>query len=217
MGIRVFLVEDHTILRDGLRSLVTNTPDMQVVGEAADGRRAVRSVKKAAPDVVIMDVTLPEMNGIEATRQLVADSPGLKVIGLSVHADQRFVAGMFQAGAAGYLLKDCAFEELVGAIRIVMAGRTYLGTGVADVVVGDYTRRLKEPDSSVFTRISPREREVLQLLAEGRSAKQIAGKLHVSVKTVETHRGQIMRKLDIHSIAELTKYAIREGLTALEL
>jgi len=217
MGIRVFLVEDHTILRDGLRSLVENTADMQVAGEAAEGRCAVRLIKDISPDVVIMDVTLPELNGIEATRQVVANAPGVKVIGLSVHADQRFVAGMLQSGAAGYLLKDCAFEELVGAIRIVMAGRTYLGTGVADVVVGDYTRRLKEPDSSAFTCISPREREVLQLLAEGRSAKQIAGKLHVSVKTIETHRGQIMRKLDIHSIAELTKYAIREGLTALEI
>jgi len=217
MGIRVFLVEDHTILRDGLRSLVENTADMQVAGEAAEGRSAVRLIKEISPDVVIMDVTLPELNGIEATRQVVANAPGVKVIGLSVHADQRFVAGMLQSGAAGYLLKDCAFEELVGAIRIVMAGRTYLGTGVADVVVGDYTRRLKEPDSSAFTCISPREREVLQLLAEGRSAKQIAGKLHVSVKTIETHRGQIMRKLDIHSIAELTKYAIREGLTALEI
>jgi len=217
MGIRVFLVEDHTILRDGLRSLVENTADMQVAGEAAEGRSAVRLIKEISPDVVIMDVTLPELNGIEATRQVVANAPGVKVIGLSVHADQRFVAGMLQSGAAGYLLKDCAFEELVGAIRIVMAGRTYLGTGVADVVVGDYTRRLKEPDSSAFTCISPREREVLQLLAEGRSAKQIAGKLHVSAKTIETHRGQIMRKLDIHSIAELTKYAIREGLTALEI
>lgn len=217
MGIRVFLVEDHTILRDGLRSLVENTPDMEVVGEASDGRRAVQMAKEMSPEVMLMDVGLPELNGIEAARQAVAEVPDVKVIGLSVHADQRFVAGMFQAGAAGYLLKDCAFEELVGAIRIVMAGRTYLGTGVADVVVGDYTRRLKEPDSSVFTRISPREREVLQLLAEGSSAKQIAGKLHVSVKTIETHRGQIMRKLDIHSIAELTKYAIREGLTALEM
>jgi DNA-binding NarL/FixJ family response regulator len=197
--------------------LLEKEPDMAVVAEADDGRATVRLVREKSPEVVIMDVAMPDLNGIEATRQIVAEFPKIKVIALSMYADQRFVLNMLKAGASGYLLKDCAFEELIRAIRLVMAHKTYLSPGVTDIVVKDYTaggNNSSQP--SVFSVLSPREREVLQLMAEGRTTSQIAGLLHVSVKTVETHRQQIMHKLKIHSVAELTKYAIREGLTSLE-
>jgi len=217
MTIRILIADDHQIVRQGLRTLLEKEPDMAVVAEADDGRATVRLVREKSPEVVIMDVAMPDLNGIEATRQIVAEFPKIKVIALSMYADQRFVLNMLKAGASGYLLKDCAFEELIRAIRLVMAHKTYLSPGVTDIVVKDYTaggNNSSQP--SVFSVLSPREREVLQLMAEGRTTSQIAGLLHVSVKTVETHRQQIMHKLKIHSLAELTKYAIREGLTSLE-
>jgi DNA-binding NarL/FixJ family response regulator len=217
MTIRILIADDHQIVRQGLRTLLEKEPDMAVVAEADDGRATVRLVREKSPEVVIMDVAMPDLNGIEATRQIVAEFPKIKVIALSMYADQRFVLNMLKAGASGYLLKDCAFEELIRAIRLVMAHKTYLSPGVTDIVVKDYTaggNNSSQP--SVFSVLSPREREVLQLMAEGRTTSQIAGLLHVSVKTVETHRQQIMHKLKIHSVAELTKYAIREGLTSLE-
>jgi DNA-binding NarL/FixJ family response regulator len=163
-----------------------------------------------------MDVTMPDLNGIEATRQILAGLPSIKVIALSMHSDNLFVSEMLKSGASGYLLKDCAFEELARAIHVVVDGKTYLSPAISEVVVDDYLHHLtrtEPPDSKVLT---GREREVLQLIAEGNSTKQVALKLHVSVKTVETHRRQIMGKLKIHTIAELTKYAIRQGLTSLE-
>ncbi len=189
---------------------------MRVVAEADDGRATVRMVREISPDVVIMDVAMPDLNGIEATRQIVAEFPKIKVIALSMYADQRFVLNMLKAGASGYLLKDCAFEELTRAIRLVMSHKTYLSSGVTDIAVKDYTSGNNSGQPSVFSTLSPREREVLQLMAEGKSTSQIADLLHVSVKTIETHRQQVMHKLNIHSVAELTKYALREGLTFLE-
>ncbi len=215
MTIRILLADDHKIVRQGLRTLLEKEPDMEVVAEAEEGRMAVRLARKLAPQVVIMDVGMPDLNGIEATRQVLADTPGLKVIALSMHSDRRFVVNMLKAGASGYLLKDSAFEELAAAIRVVMLNKTYLSPGVSDIVIKDYVQGPRE-DSSVFSVLTPREREVLQLMAEGKSTKQIADCLHVSVKTIETHRQQIMTKLGIHSVAELTKYAVREGLSSLE-
>jgi len=189
---------------------------MEVVAEAQDGREAVRLAAEMAPDVVIMDITMPDLNGVEATKQILAKSPDIRIIGLSMHSDASFVTEMLKNGAAGYMLKDCAFEELTRAIRAVTDNKVYLSPSISGVVVEDYIHRLTKPDFSGSDILSDREREVLQLMAEGNSTKHIAGKLHISVKTVETHRRQIMNKLDIHTVAELTKYAIRKGLTSLE-
>ena len=217
MSIRIILAEDHKIVREGLRTLLEKQSDMEVIAEAEDGRTTVQLVRKLSPDVVIMDIAMPDLNGIEATRQIMAEAPGVKAIALSIHSNRQFVVGMLKAGASGYMLKDCAFEELAFAIRTVVANQTYLSPKITGVVIEDYLRRLPENNSLVYSVLTDREREVLQLLAEGKSTKQIAACLHVSVKTVETHRQQIMSRLDIHSVAELTKYAIREGLTSLDI
>lgn len=216
MSIRILLADDHKITRQGLRSLLEKQPDMEVVAEAEEGRTAVRLVQELVPNVVIMDVSMPDLNGMEATRRIVAEFPNVKIIALSMHSDSLFVTEMLRSGASGYLLKDCAFEELERAIRTVMANKTYLSPSISGVVVDDYLHRLSKADFSNSEVLSDREREVLQLVAEGKSTKQIALKLHISTKTVETHRRQIMNKLDIHTVAELTKYAIRKGLTSLE-
>jgi len=210
MALRILLVDDHQIVREGLRILLEKEPDMEVAAEAEDGRAAVRLAREVSPQVVIMDVAMPDLNGIEATRQIVAECPGIKVIALSMHADRRFVANMLKAGASGYLLKDSAFEELARAIRTVAADKVYLSPEVSDIVVRDYVKGPQE-EASVYSLLTPREREVLQLLAEGKATREIADCLHVSVKTVETHRQQIMYKLKVRSVAELTKYAIRGG------
>ncbi len=231
---RVLLADDHRIVREGLKSLLASQPDLEVVAEASDGRQAVEMARKLSPDVVVMDVAMPQLNGIEATRQISAEEPGMKVVALSMHSDRRYVSEALKAGASGYVLKDGAFDELISAIRAVVADRVYLSPRVAGVVVDDYVRRLPargghgKPYAApadgagaaarrgAFDTLTPREREVLQLMAEGYATKEVAHRLGVSVKTVETHRRQIMEKLDMHSVAELTKYAIREGLTTLE-
>jgi DNA-binding NarL/FixJ family response regulator len=215
MAIKILIADDHQILRQGLRTLLEKEPDLEVVAEADNGRSTVRLARETQPEVIIMDVAMPDLNGIEATRQIISEMPKVKVIALSMYADRRFVANMLKAGASGYLLKDCASEELVRAIRVVMAHKTFLSPGVADIVVKDYVQAPLGSEVSAFSVLSNREREVLQLMAEGRSTNQIAECLHVSVKTVETHRQQMMQKLKMHSVAELTKYAIREGLTTL--
>jgi two-component system response regulator NreC len=217
MSVRIILAEDHRITREGLVNLLQERPDMEVVGEAENGREAVRLAKELSPDLIIMDVTMPDLNGIDATRIITSGSNNTKVIALSMYSDKQFVQGMMQAGASGYLLKDCAFEELVSAIKAVIQGDTYLSPGIAGIVVQDYLTKLTTDRSSADTVLTNREREVLQLIAEGNSTKEIAARLTVSVKTVETHRRQIMEKLGIFSIAELTKYAIREGLTSLHI
>ncbi len=213
---RIILADDHKIIREGLRSLLEKQTDMEVVAEAQDGLTTVNLVHKLRPDVVVMDIGMPEMNGIDATAQITSEHKETKVIALSMHSDRRFVMQMLKAGAAGYLLKDSAFEELVLAIHTVRRNKRYLSPAITDVVIKEYLQNLPTAESTVFTVLTAREREVLQHIAEGKSTKQIAGILGVSVKTVETHRQQVMEKLDMHSIAELTKYAVREGLTSLE-
>lgn len=214
MSIRILLADDHTILRQGLRVLLETQDDMEIVAEASNGRSAIDFAIELRPDIVIMDVSMPEMNGVEATRRIVERLDHTRVLMLSMYCDKRFVAKSLSAGASGYLLKDCVDEELVRAIRTVNGGATYLSPDIAGVVVDDYVDGRKA-DSQAGD-LTPREREVLQLLAEGNSTKQIAVRLNISPKTVETHRQRTMEKLDIHSVAELTKYAIREGLTSAE-
>jgi len=216
MSIRILLADDHKITRQGLRSLLEKQDDMEVVAEAEEGRTAVRLAREFSPHIVIMDVSMPDLNGVEATRQIVERTPDVRVIALSMHSDSLFVTEMLKSGASGYLLKDCAFEELTLAIRAVVDGKTYLSPSISGVVVDDYLHRLSKTAYAGPDVLTNREREVLQLLAEGNSTKKIALKLHISVKTVETHRRQIMEKLDIDSVAELTKYAIRKGFTSLE-
>ena len=210
----VLIADDHQIVREGLRSLLAKEPWIRVVGEAAEGRTTLRLARELAPDVIIMDVAMPDLNGIEATRQIVAEFPAIRVLALSMHDDRRFVLKMLSAGAKGYLLKDCAFKDLVKAIRVVIANRIYLSSEVADLLAQDDLASATAKESSALQTPSPREREVLQLLAEGGSSHRIAESLHISIKTVETHRAQLMAKLKVRSVAELTKYAIREGLTA---
>jgi DNA-binding NarL/FixJ family response regulator len=217
MAITVLIADDHKIVREGLIALLSQHPQMTVVGEAENGRQTVQLAASLQPQVVIIDIGMPELNGIEATRQIIAAVPGIKVIALSMHSDKRFVKGMLKAGAAGYLLKYCASEELVTAIHQVMANRVYLSQDITGIVVEDYVQKLGgESDASAFQTLTPREREVLQLLAEGHSTRQIADSLHVSVKTIEVHRKQLMDKLGLASLAELVKYAIREGLTSID-
>jgi len=215
MSTRILLAEDHTIVREGLRSLLDKQPDMEVVGEAEDGRRALELVRELSPDIVIMDITMPNLNGVEATRRITSEFPQVKVIALSIHSNKRFVADMLGAGATGYILKECLFDELVQAIQAVAAGSSYLSSRITGIVVEDYINHLATVADSMLSTLTSRERQVLQLVAEGKSTKQIALALHVSTKTVEANRRKIMEKLDLHSVAELTRYAVREGLTPL--
>jgi DNA-binding NarL/FixJ family response regulator len=212
--IRILLVDDHKIVRTGLRSLIDNQSGMMVVAEADDGRAAMQLIRELRPDVVIMDVAMPDLNGMEATRQIVADYPEVKVIALSMHSDRRFVTGMLEAGASGYLLKDCAFEELTSAIRAVVRKQAFISPGVAGVLVEEVRRRATEAAQKAPVALTAREREVIQLLAEGHTTKDMAHTLGVSVKTVESYRQRVMEKLSLHSVAELTKWAVREGLSS---
>lgn len=214
MKTNVLLVDDHRILREGLRALLAREKDFTVVGEANDGRSAVQMVIERAPDVVVMDLSMPNLNGIEATRQIIAANPEVKVIGLSALGDERSTTEMLRAGARGYILKDVAFEELVAAIHTVMQNRVYLSSAVAGVVVSDHLHGKSSDRDGAYCALSPREREVLQLIAEGKSTKEVAASLSVSIKTAETHRRNLMEKLQRGSVAELTKYAIREGITS---
>jgi DNA-binding NarL/FixJ family response regulator len=213
--LKLLLADDHTMFRDGLQNLFEQQPGMQVVGQAQDGVVAAKLAFELKPDVVLMDLTMPVLNGIEATRRIREESPTVRVLILSMHADLRFVTESLRAGAAGYLLKDSGFKYLVQAVRQAMTGQLVLSEKISDVLARDYVRVIGRDGASAFVVLSTREREVLQLIAEGRSTREVAAKLNVSIKTIETHRRQIMEKLDIHSIAELTKYAIREGITGL--
>jgi len=216
MPTRVLLVDDHAMIRQGLCSLLEKQPDIEVVGSVEDGRKAVDIARELAPDLVIMDISMPNLNGIDATRKIVGEMGDVKVIALSIHSSRHFVSEMLKAGASGYILKECLFDELVEAIKTVLNGGTYLSPKITGVVIDDYVKRLStqyQPEGPVLTE---REREVLQFLSEGKSTKQIALQFHVSAKTIESNRRNIMDKLGINSVAELTKYAVREGLTPLE-
>ena len=216
MEIRILIVDNHRIVREAIRSRLSNEPGLDIVGEAEDGRIAIQLARELNPDVIIMETSMPNLNGIEATRQIINELPEVKVIALSSHWDRRSVCEMFKAGASGYVPKDCAFGELVSAIRNVASNHTYLSSRISGIVVEGYIHRLEENEGSVYSVLTAREREVLQLVAEGKSTKVIAKELHVSTKTIEWHRSQLMNKLRVQSVAELVKYAIREGLTSLD-
>ena len=213
MKTRILLADDHKILREGLRLLIEKESELELVGEADNGKIAVQMACDLKPDVVIMDIAMPEINGIEATRQIKAKVPDVKVIALSMHADKRYVIGMLQAGASGYLLKDSAFNEIVTAILSVKSNHIYLSPIITKVAIDDY---IKLKEQSVDSSLSSREREVLKLLTAGMNTKQIAAELCVSIKTIESHRQRIMKKLDIHNLVDLTKYTIRMGFSSVD-
>lgn len=213
MRVRILLVEDHRVMRAGLRAVLDSQESFEIVGEADDGKQAVERCVELAPDVVVMDVGMRGMNGIEATRRI-TDRTEARVLALSAHADKRYVANMLRAGAVGYVLKEAAAEDLIRAVRAVTRGEHYLSPQITGVLLERWRRAA--PSGSVYQRLGSREREVLQLLAEGGTSKEIAQRLSLSPKTVETHRRNISRKLGLHSVAELTKYAVREGLTTLD-
>jgi two-component system response regulator NreC len=217
MCIRILVADDHHMVREGLRALLESEPGVKVVAEAEDGRTAVRLAQELSPDVVIMDISMPDLNGVEATRQIRANlnGEGPKVIALSGHADRRFTTEMLKAGATGYIMKEAAFHELAVAVRAVVDNKVYLSPAVAGVVVEDHVNGGKEGGSPSVDKLTPREREILQRVAEGKARKEIARDLRISIKTVETHRKNVMEKLDMDSVAALTRYAIREGLTSL--
>lgn len=216
MSIRIILADDHAILRHGLSKSLQQEEDFKVIGQTKDGRSTVELVKELLPEVVVMDIAMPDLNGVEATRQIARECPGVNVVGLSMHSSNKYVREMFRAGAKGYLLKDCPFEELAQAVRTVVAGKTYVSPSVSQTVIEDYISKPGDRKSA-FHVLSQREREVLQLLAEGKSTKQVARQLHISPKTVEAHRLRVMHKLEIDNLALLTKYALQEGLTPHEL
>lgn len=211
---KILLVDDHKMMRDGLRAVLEKA-GLEVVGEAATGREAVALAHSLLPDIVVMDISMPDLNGIDATKRLVSERPSIKILALSMHADRRYVIAMFAAGAAGYLLKNSAAEELIQAIRAIARHHKYVSPSIAGAVVDNALESARH-DSVAEKGLSSREREVLQLLAEGYSSKEIADRLEVAVATVETHRRQITAKLNIRTVAELTKYAIREGLTSVD-
>ncbi|MBN2583247.1 MAG: response regulator transcription factor [Planctomycetes bacterium] len=216
MSIRVLLVDDHRIVVEGLRELLDNKPDMEVVGVAANGRQAIEMVDELQPDVVLMDVTMADLNGVMATEQVVRQHPEVKVLALSMHANREFVAAMLQAGACGYLIKSAPIDEVVRGIRAAMAGEKFFSSELAEFFDPSSLLDKTAPDGTLAPQLTSREREVLQLVVEGKSSKEIATILFVSTKTVDYHRQSIMNKLNIRSVAELTKYAIREGLTPLD-
>jgi two-component system response regulator NreC len=216
MSIKILLCDDHRIIREGLRSLLDKQPDMTIVGEGTNGFEACKLARSSSPDIIVLDVAMPGLNGIAAARRLQEEAPKAKILALSMHSDRHFVTGMLQAGAAGYLLKDCAFSELTTAIRTISSGGMYLSPQITGDVLQAFSRNTRTSTKKDKLELSGRESEILQLISEGKSTKDAAAQLNLSVKTVETHRMNIMRKVGVNSVAELTKYAIREGLTTLE-
>ena len=213
----IILVDDHTIVLDGLRALLKEHSDLNVLATLDSAREAIQVSRRLQPQLIITDLTMPELNGIELAHQLKTLLPEAKILCLSMHTEQSLIAAAFSAGVSGYVLKDCAGVELIKAIRQVMAGRTYLSPAITDIVLEGYKNACDKLLSPSFTLLSAREREILQMIAEGFETRQIAGQLHLSIKTIGSHRENIMRKLQIHSVAGLTKYAIREGLTSVNI
>jgi len=214
--VNIVLADDHKLFRDGLKTILEKDSTMSIVGEANDGLETISIANQLKPDIVIMDISMPKLNGVEATRRIISENPQIKILVLSMHSDQRFVLETLKAGASGYLLKDSSSLELNGAIKSVMNDKIYLSSQISKNVIEDYVRIARQKESSVYSLLSAREREVLQQLAEGKNNREVAEQLNISVKTVESHRKNIMEKLNLFSIAELTKYAIREGITPLD-
>ena len=215
MGIKILIADNHKIVREAIGSLLNDELGMEVVGQAEDGRTAVQLARELQPNVVVMDTVMPNLNGIDATRQIIHELPGVKVIALSECSGRYSVLEMLKAGASGYVPKQCAFKELVLAIQNVVSNQTYLSPKISRIVIEECLHRPTEHSDSVYSVLTPREREVLQLITEGKTTKAIARELNVSVKTPEWHRSQIMKKLGVRNIAELVKYAVREGLTSI--
>lgn len=213
----ILIVDDHSIVREGLQTLLLSKLHIEKIDQASDGLEALSKVKNEFYDYVIMDISMPNMNGIEATKEILCIHPKTKILTLSMHSDKHYVLESLKAGAKAFLLKDCAFEELIIALKTVKEGKLFLSAKINDIVIQDFMTQSGQitNEKTAFQLLTPREREVLKLLAEGNSTKDMANKLELSIKTIENHRQQIMEKLDIHSIAELTKYAIKEGLTSL--
>jgi two-component system response regulator NreC len=216
--LKVLLVEDHAIVRQGIRSLLEEESDILVVGEAGDGSQALEQAERLSPDIVLMDLSMPGVGGIEATRQIRERFPAMRVIVLSMHESEEYVFRVLQAGASGYVLKRATTTELVLALRAVAAGSTFLSPSISQILIGDFVQRAtsRQRDQEVADLLTPRERQVLQFVAQGYSNRQIAEQLHISIKTVETHRGNMMSKLDVHDRASLIRYARESGLITLE-
>ena len=210
---RVVIAEDHTILREGLRALLSAESDLEVVGEAEDGRQAIQRVEELGPDLILTDLSMPKMNGVEAIREIKKHAPETKVLALTVHKAEEFILEVLQAGADGYILKDASSEELIMAIKSVLGGKRYLSPSVSQMVIEGYLEGRKSfRSSSPWDTLTKREREILKLIAEGHKNKEIADYLYISVKTVEKHRANLMKKLGLHSAAALTAYAMERGL-----
>jgi DNA-binding NarL/FixJ family response regulator len=211
MTVKILLADDHKMFREGLRSLLEKDSDFSVIAEADNGSDTIRLAENLSPDVIIMDISMLGLNGIEATKEISINSPQIKIVILSMHSDKRFVIEALKAGASGYILKDSAFEELTECIKQVINNKTFLSGKINEIVIQDYLKLKKEKNSPSYL-LSPRELEVLHFIVDGKTTKQIASQLFVSTKTIETHRKQIMDKLDIHTLPELTRFAIREGI-----
>ncbi len=210
---KLFIVEDHTILREGLKALLSARPDWEIVGEAGEGDAAIRGVEKLKPDLVLMDLSLPKMNGTEAMREIKRLSPSTKILALTVHKNEEYISAAFEAGAEGYVLKDATHAELELAIQNVLAGKTFISPGISGKIVAAYLQKKKsEKVLTPWETLTPRERSILKLIAEGYKNKEIADYLCISVKTVEKHRSNLMQKLDLHNVSDLTAYAITKGL-----
>ena len=216
MAIRVLLVEDHNVMREALRSLLEKNPNLQVIGEASNGREAVNLARRISPDLVMMDVTMPNLNGMEATRMIKQECAGAKVLALSMHTDRQYVIGMFRAGASAYLLKNCSYEELQEAIKTVLKGGSYISPEIAEVVVSELHRGVDDESGHEIEKLTVREREILQMIAEAKKSKEIAEQLCISLKTVYTHRRNIMEKLKARNLSDLTRFAIKTGITSLD-
>ncbi len=215
MSIRIIIADDHQLFREGLANLLADSKEIEILAQAGDGREAIDKAKELKPDVIIMDIGMPVLDGVEATRQLLQESPGARVIALSMHADKQYIKGMFEAGACGYLFKNCAYNELIKAIRAVHEGKKYLSERITEIMIHDYLRK-EETIPVEDSELTERESEIMKLIAEGVSVSDISDQLFVSVKTIGTHKQHILEKLNLKSTTDIVKYAIKKGIISLD-